>query len=75
MRMSASYRESVRWQGWQAVDELNRAFAGEAPSGYVAPVHIIFTDNIVQERILQDGIFEPNNNYREQYQRIWLGQK
>lgn len=74
-RQVATVPEPLIMQGWQVVDELNRAFAGEAPSGYVAPVHIIFTDNIVQERILQDGIFEPNNNYREQYQRIWLGQK
>ena len=27
-------------QGWQIVDELNRAFAGEKHSGYVAPVHL-----------------------------------
>ena len=36
--------EPLRLQGWQIVDELNRAFAGEAPSGYVAPAHLFTPD-------------------------------
>ncbi|MFZ4827190.1 MAG: substrate-binding domain-containing protein [Phototrophicaceae bacterium] len=70
----ATVPEPLIMQGWQIIDELNRALAGESPSGYVAPVHVIYTKNIVQERIMQTGIFDPQNTYREQYRQIWLGQ-
>src|SRR5262249_45625697 len=33
--------EPAGLQGWQAVDELNRAFNGAPPSGFVQPLHII----------------------------------
>ena len=36
----ATVAEPLYLHGWQIVDELNRAFAGEAPSGYVAPPHL-----------------------------------
>ena len=41
--------EPLRLHGFQVIDELNRAFAGEAPSGYSAPVHL-FTPANVEER-------------------------
>lgn len=37
---AATVPEPLSQQGWQILDEFNRAFSGEPPSGYVAPVHI-----------------------------------
>ncbi|HET7091952.1 MAG TPA: substrate-binding domain-containing protein, partial [Thermomicrobiales bacterium] len=37
---AATIPEPLNLHGWQAVDELNRAFAGEDASGYVTPVHL-----------------------------------
>ncbi|WP_206060992.1 hypothetical protein [Nonomuraea basaltis] len=39
--------EPLSAQGWQIIDEFNRAFAGEPASGYVAPVHITTAANSV----------------------------
>jgi ribose transport system substrate-binding protein len=33
--------EPIELQAWQAIDELNRAFHGEAPSGYVQPPFLV----------------------------------
>ncbi len=67
---AATIPEPLNLHGWQCVDELNRAFAGEEPSGYVTPVHLV-----TQENIEFDGgprnLFDPDNNYREEYKRIW----
>ena len=37
-------------QGWQLVDELNRAFAHEKWSGYVPGVHLVTAANIGYRR-------------------------
>lgn len=58
--------------GWQLLDELNRSFAGTAPSGYIAPVYLVNSHNIKQAMSSQH-IFDPNNDYRTYYQRIWHG--
>lgn len=62
--------EPLCLQGWQAVDELNRLFAHEPVSGFVAPVHLVTADNIAF-----DGgprlVYDPDNGYRDVYQRIW----
>ena len=42
----ATVAEPLYLHGWQTIDELNRAFAGEAPSGYVAPPHLFLKSNI-----------------------------
>ncbi|WP_188197411.1 substrate-binding domain-containing protein [Nonomuraea sp. SYSU D8015] len=63
----ATVPEPLNAQGAQIVDELNRAFAGRPPSGYVTPVHLTTTENV-------DGStsWEPRG-YREAYRRIWHG--
>src|SRR3954463_577137 len=38
---AATVPEPLTLQGWQLVDELNRAFAGDKQSGYFAPVHLM----------------------------------
>ncbi|SAL42065.1 hypothetical protein AWB69_04246 [Caballeronia udeis] len=62
--------EPLNQQGWQLVDELNRLFAGQPVSGFVAPVHLVNADNIAfdgGERFQYD----PKNGYRDIYRRIW----
>ncbi|GAA4060792.1 substrate-binding domain-containing protein [Streptomyces shaanxiensis] len=62
---AATVPEPLSQQGWQIVDEFNRAFAGRPASGYVAPVHITTADN-------SDGAttWDPSG-YREAYRKIW----
>ena len=62
--------EPLNLQGWQAIDELNRAFAGEKPSGYVTKVHLVTKDNIGADGGEQSR-FDPDNGYRDQYKKIW----
>ena len=62
--------EPLNMQGWQVVDELNRLFAGQPVSGFVAPVHLVFGENVAS-----DGgsrfVYDPGNGYRDNYLRIW----
>lgn len=64
---AATVPEPLNQQGWQIVDEFNRAFAGRPASGHVAPVHIATAAN-------SDGAtsWDPSG-YREGYRRIWAG--
>jgi ribose transport system substrate-binding protein len=63
---TASVAEPLYLQGWQIVDELNRARAGQAPSGYIAPLRLITRADV------PDGeVFDPSSDYRANYQRIW----
>jgi ribose transport system substrate-binding protein len=62
--------EPLNLHGWQVVDELNRAFAGVADSGFATPVHLVTPENI-QFDGGQNDIFDPDNNYREHYKAIW----
>ncbi len=32
--------------GWQLIDELNRAFNGQPPSGFVTKVHLVTKANV-----------------------------
>jgi ribose transport system substrate-binding protein len=66
----ATVAEPLHLQGWQLADELNRAFAGEQPSGYVPPVHLFTPDNIDKDGGAQN-IFDPGNGYKDQYKKIW----
>ncbi|MCP3818269.1 substrate-binding domain-containing protein [Streptomyces sp. A3M-1-3] len=62
---AATVPEPLSQQGWQTIDEFNRAFAGRPASGYVAPVHIATADN-------SSGAtsWDPPG-YREAYKGIW----
>ncbi|GEC05639.1 sugar ABC transporter substrate-binding protein [Streptomyces spinoverrucosus] len=62
---AATVPEPLSLQGWQIVDEFNRAFSGRPASGYVAPVHITTADN-------SDGATTWNPpGYQETYRKIW----
>jgi ribose transport system substrate-binding protein len=62
----ASVAEPLYLQGWQLVDELNRARAGEPASGYVAPPRLITRANVPD-----GGVYDPGGGYRTNYRRIW----
>jgi len=63
--------EPLNLQGWQMVDEINRAFNKEAWSGYQAPFHLVNAENIEFDGG-KTNAFDPDNQYREQYAKIWL---
>jgi ribose transport system substrate-binding protein len=62
--------EPLNQQGWQALDELNRLFAHQPPSGFAAPVHLVTPDNVAFDGgpRLQ---YDPDNGYRDAYRGIW----
>jgi ribose transport system substrate-binding protein len=66
----ATIPEPLNEQGWQLVDELNRAFAGDKPSGYTNTVHIVTHENIEFDGG-KKSLFDPDNGYRDQYKKIW----
>ncbi|MDB5775022.1 MAG: putative signal peptide protein [Herbaspirillum sp.] len=67
---TSTIAEPLNLHGWQLVDELNRLFAGDAPSGFIAPAHLLTSANIAY-----DGgprmMFDPENGYRYNYRQIW----
>ncbi|MCJ0874560.1 substrate-binding domain-containing protein [Streptomyces sp. AP-93] len=65
---AATVPEPLAQQGWQIVDEFNRAFAGRPASGYVAPAHVVTAEN-------SGGAtsWDPRG-YQEAYQSIWRGE-
>ena len=62
--------EPLQMQGWQIVDELNRAFNQQPWSGYVPKVHLVVAQNVGKDGGPRN-VFDPDNGYREQYRRIW----
>ncbi|MEU8782483.1 substrate-binding domain-containing protein [Streptomyces sp. NPDC048637] len=62
---AATAPEPLSQQGWQILDEFNRAFSGEPPSGYVAPVHLSTAANSGGATA-----WDPPD-YRAAYRRIW----
>ncbi|MCP3728432.1 substrate-binding domain-containing protein [Paraburkholderia sp. CNPSo 3272] len=67
---AATVAEPVSLHGWQAVDELNRAFAGAPVSGYTAPVHLVTATDIAHDGGKMNR-YDPDNRYRDVYRRIW----
>ena len=66
----ATIPEPLNLQGWQLTDELNRAFAGEKPTGFTSPVHIVTHENVEFDGG-KNSLFDPDNGYRDQYKKIW----
>lgn len=67
---AATVAEPLRLQGWMTIDELNRAFAGQPPSGYVAPPHLFIASNLERDGGSQNA-YEPENGYKDIYRKIW----
>ena len=62
----ASIVEPLNLQGWQLIDELHRARAGQPPSGYVAPPRLI-----TRADVPNGAVFDPASGYEANYLRIW----
>ncbi|CZF79263.1 MULTISPECIES: ABC transporter substrate-binding protein [Grimontia] len=67
---AATVPEPLRLHGWQILDEVNRALAGEAPSGYVTPVHLVTKENIAFDGG-DRNVYDPENGYQDAYKKIW----
>lgn len=67
---AATVPEPLTMQGWQVVDELNRAFAKQAWSGYIPGIHLVTKDNIAFDGG-DKNVFDPGNGYRDEYKMIW----
>ena len=66
----ATVPEPLQQQGWQLIDELNRALAKQPWSGYVSGIHLVTADNIAFDGGPKN-IFDPDNGYRDHYKAIW----
>ncbi len=62
--------EPLNMQGWQIVDELNRAASKAAWSGYVPKVHLVTATNVAKDGGPKN-LFDPDNGYRSEYRKIW----
>ncbi len=62
--------EPIELQAYQAIDELNRAFHDQAPSGFVQPPFLVTKDNIKSEGG-DKNTFIPSNDYKKHYLDIW----
>jgi len=63
---AATVAEPLLLQGWQLVDEINRALAGESDSGFVAAPGLVTKANV------PDGdLFDPESGYRDDYKAVW----
>ena len=62
--------EPLNFQGWQLIDELNRAVSDVDPSGFVAPTKLVIKANVDDEGG-KDNLFDPDNGYRDHYRASW----
>ena len=62
--------EPYKMQGYQAIDELNRAFHKMPPSGFVQTPYLVTPDNINAEGG-DKNTFIPSNNYEARYLELW----
>ena len=62
--------EPLRLQGWQIVDEANRALNKEKDSGFVAPAHLFLPSNIDADGG-PNNTYDPGNGYADAYAKVW----
>jgi ribose transport system substrate-binding protein len=62
--------EPYRLQGYQAVDELNRAFHGAEPSGWHQKPYLVTPQNVNAEGG-DRSTFIPGNDYERRYLEMW----
>lgn len=67
---SGTIAEPLNLQGWQLVDEINRAISGARPSGYAPSPYLVTSQNIAFHGG-PGNRFDPTNDYRAAYKRIW----
>ena len=62
--------EPYRLQGYQAIDEMNRAFHGQEPSGWYQKPYLVTPENVDAEGG-DRNTFIPSNGYEEKYLAMW----
>lgn len=60
--------------GFEAIDAVVRAMAGQAPSHFVQPTYLVTKANVNQEGGQQNE-FIPSNHFACHYKNLWLGDK
>lgn len=63
---AATVPEPLEQEGWQIVDEFNRAFNNAPASGYVPAVHVTDASNVGTTTS-----WDPANGYQDVYKKIW----
>jgi ribose transport system substrate-binding protein len=63
---TATVAEPLFLQGWQLVDEVNRALNGAPASGYLAPPGLV-----VKANVGSGDVFDPAAKYRDNFKAIW----
>ncbi|MET3805381.1 ribose transport system substrate-binding protein [Nakamurella sp. UYEF19] len=63
---AATVPEPLAQEGWQIVDEFNRAFNNAPASGYVPAVHVTDASNVGTSTS-----WDPANGYQDAYKKIW----
>lgn len=66
----ATVAEPLNLQGWQIVDEANRALHGDKPSGFVPLPHLFTVDNLHYNGG-DKNLYDPDNGYKDHYKKIW----
>ncbi len=66
---SITVAEPLNLQGWQLVDELNRAISGAACSGYITAPAVVTNEGL--KALGDSNQFDPDTPYREAYAKIW----
>jgi len=67
---TATAADPLNLQGWQLVDELNRLFANQPLSGFVALPRLVSAENMGCDGAPR-RLYDPDNGYRDAYRRIW----
>jgi len=67
---AATVAAPLNLQGWQVVDELNRAFNNDSPDNYVATPRLVTKGDIAYDGGPQDA-YIPDNHYQQHYEKIW----
>jgi ribose transport system substrate-binding protein len=62
--------EPYKLEGYQAIDEFNRAFHGQPPSGWVQTPYLVTPENINAEGG-DRNTFIPSNNFEQHYLELW----
>lgn len=69
--LAATWAAAAEWMGWEALDQLNRAFAEEEPEGEngnaIVPSLLIDESNVPKS----GGNWEPAFDYQAAYEKLW----
>lgn len=63
---AATVAEPLTMEGWEIVDEVNRALAGQQWSGFVPAPGLITKQNVPT-----GDVFDPASGYRDVYKKVW----